>query len=143
MVYDEKLATRIRAVFEGDPRIAERKMFGGLCFTLNGHMCCGIVKDTLMLRVGADAYEKAVSLPNARPMDFTGKPMKGMIYVDPAGFRSAASLLKWVKLGADFAGALPAKAPKMEPKAAKTKAPAKRTAKAKASSATPRRARKA
>ncbi len=124
MAYHEQLAQRIRAVFEDDPRISERKMFGGLCFTLNGHMCCGIVEDTLMLRVGPDAYESTLALPHARPMDFTGKPLKGMVYVDPKGFRSDASLLKWVKLGADFTGGLPPKPTKGESKPTKAK-PAK------------------
>lgn len=133
MAYDEKLAARIRAVFKDDPRVAERKMFGGLCFTLNGHMCCGIVKDTLMLRVGAEAYDATLALPHARPMDFTGKPLKGMVYVDPPGIRSAASLLKWVKRGADFAGALPPRPAKSEPKPGKARA-----AKARPGSRSPR-----
>ncbi|MCA9647615.1 MAG: TfoX/Sxy family protein [Polyangiaceae bacterium] len=137
MAYDEKLATRIRAVFEGDPRIAERKMFGGLCFTLNGHMCCGIVRDTLMLRVGAEGYDKAVSLPHARPMDFTGKPMKGMVYVDPAGFRTAPSLLKWIKLGSDFTGALPPKTAKHDARPTKAKPAKAKPAKAKPTKAKP------
>ena len=76
MAYDETLADRIRKVLAGDDRVTERKMFGGIAFMLNGNMACGIVKNELMARVGADAYDDALPKPHARPMQFTGSPMK-------------------------------------------------------------------
>lgn len=84
-------------------------MFGGLAFMVNGHMCCGIVGDALMLRVGPDAYDDSVSQPHARPMDFTGRPMRGMVYVDPAGFRTSAGLERWLARALRFVESLPAK----------------------------------
>src|SRR4051812_35326045 len=108
MAYDERLADRIRAILGDRGDVSERKMFGGLAFLLGGHMCCGIVGTDLMVRVGEDAFEKAVSAPHARPMDFTGRPSTGMVYVAPAGVKTAASLRKWVAKGIDFASRLPA-----------------------------------
>ena len=76
---------------------------------VNGHMCCGIVGNDLVVRVGADAYERALSHLHARPMDFTGRQMKGFVYVGPPGSRTPASLRKWIKLGLDFVASLPPK----------------------------------
>ena len=73
MAYSEALANRIRAVLKRNRGTGERQMFGGVCFTLNGHMVCGVVKDELMVRVGPDVYPKSLKRPNARPMDFTGR----------------------------------------------------------------------
>lgn len=84
-------------------------MFGGLAFMVNGHMCCGIVGENLVVRVGAEAYERALSQPHARAMDFTGRPMKGFVYVGPSGYRTAADLRKWVRKGLRFVSSLPAK----------------------------------
>lgn len=109
MPYDEKLAQRVRKALSKRESVVERKMFGGLAFMLSGNMCCGVVGDDLMVRVGPDAYDKALSEPHARPMDFTGRPMKGMVYVGPAGHEGAAAMRGWVKRGADFASSLPAK----------------------------------
>ena len=81
MAYDEGLAERLREVFPEHAGIAEKKMFGGLCFLARGHMFVGIVGEALMARVGPVAYEKALRRPHARVMDFTGKPMKGYVYV--------------------------------------------------------------
>lgn len=137
MAYNEALAQRVRDVFENDTRLSEKQMFGGLCFMLGGNMCCGIVGDELMLRVGPDAYEATLALPHARPMDFTGRPLKGMVYVAPAGFKTARSLKGWVKRASDFAGSLPAKkkaasrTKAVKKKAVKKKAAKKRVAKKK------------
>jgi hypothetical protein len=111
VAYDDQLADRVRAALGEQPHLTERKMFGGLAFMLGGHMCCGIVGDDLMVRVGPDAYQQALSKPHARPMDFTGRPLKGMVYVAPAGLRTAKSLGGWVKLGMNFTATLPAKKP--------------------------------
>jgi TfoX/Sxy family transcriptional regulator of competence genes len=82
MAYDEQLAERVREELQADSAYSERKMFGGLCFMLHGNMCGGVVGDRLMLRLGEQAAEEALQQPNVSPMDFTGKPMKAMVYVD-------------------------------------------------------------
>ncbi len=109
MAYDEALAARIRTAFEGQPAVIEKKMFGGVAFMVDGNMACGVTSDELMVRVGPDNYEDALSRPHARPMDFTGRPMRGMVYVSRPGFESDQDLAAWVESGASFARSLPAK----------------------------------
>jgi hypothetical protein len=104
------LADRIRAaVTVLDADVAERKMFGGLAFMLNGHMFVGIVGKDLMVRLGEPAASHALSRPHVREMDFTGRPMKGMVFVEPGGLNGPA-LRQWVTEAAAFARSLPAKA---------------------------------
>jgi TfoX/Sxy family transcriptional regulator of competence genes len=107
VAYDEQLAQRIRAALKGRRGVSEKKMFGGLSFLLHGNMCCGIAKGELMVRVGPVAYEKALARKHARPMDFTGKPLKGYVYVAPQGIRSQRDLRGWVEQGLAFARGLP------------------------------------
>lgn len=109
MAFDETLADRIRSVLKRHKGITERKMFGGLAFMLNGNMCCGVMKDQLMLRLGEEGAAEALAQPHARPMDFTGRPMKGMVYVAPAGLASEEDLRGWVQRAVAFASTLPAK----------------------------------
>ena len=112
MAYNEKLAERLRQQFTARPEsaaVTERKMFGGLAFLVRGHMCCGIVGDELMVRVGLDGHEAALQEKHARPMDFTGKPMRGMVYVAKPGIATAKQLGKWVERGLQFVQTLPAK----------------------------------
>jgi TfoX/Sxy family transcriptional regulator of competence genes len=109
MPYDENLAQRVRQLLKRRKRFSERKMFGGICFMLGGNMCCGITERELMLRLGPERAEQALCEPHTREMDFTGRPMKGMIYVEPEGFREEDDLKFWVRLAADFAGSLPPK----------------------------------
>ncbi len=109
MAYDEKLASRIRAALAHREGMTERKMFGGIAFMLNGNMCCGVVGDELMARVGADGHQDALALPHARPMDFTGRAMKGFIYVGAQGLQDEADLAAWIERGAAYALSLPAK----------------------------------
>ena len=109
MAYDEQLAERIRQALAGREGLTEKKMFGGMAFMLNGNMCCGIVGDELMLRVGPERFEETLARPHARPMDFTGRPMKGMVYVGPQGIKSDAGLAAWLRLGVEFAATLPPK----------------------------------
>ncbi len=97
MAYDLGLADRTRVVLGTLGEFSERKMFGGLCFLVNGHMCCGIVKSDLMLRLTPEIAEAALREPHTRPMDFTGKPMKSMIYVEATGIDSDSSLERWVR----------------------------------------------
>ena len=109
MAYDEVLAERVRDHLADNPEIIEKSMFGGIAFMHAGNMCCGIVDDVLMARVGPDQYEEALEKPHARVMDFTGKPMKGFVFVDPAGFAEDDQLLEWVGLCAGFTATLPPK----------------------------------
>jgi TfoX/Sxy family transcriptional regulator of competence genes len=110
MAYDEKLAERIRHLLAGNPAVSERKMFGGIAFMVGGNMCCGIVRDELMVRLGAERYEDALAQPHARPMDFNGRPMKGMVYVGVNGTKRDEELAEWVERGVSYASSLPAKA---------------------------------
>ena len=109
MPNDEQLVGRVRGVLAKKRDVAERKMFGGLTFMVRGHMACGVENDRLMVRVGPAAYDDALGRPHARPMDFTGRPMKGFVFVEPAGLESDRDLEAWVQRGVDFAMSLPAK----------------------------------
>jgi hypothetical protein len=109
VAYDENLADRVRDVLPPGDAVTEVKMFGGLTFMLDGHMCCGVVKDTLMARLGPDAADSALDQPHVRPMDFTGRPMKGMVIIEPGGLQGTA-LERWVSAAAEYTRTLPPKA---------------------------------
>ena len=109
MAFDEQLAERVRGLLVVFPGIVERKMFGGLAFLLRGNMCCGVVGDALMVRVGRESYEAALGEPHVREMDFTGRPLRGFIYVAAEGLTSQGDLRAWVERGARYAESLPAK----------------------------------
>lgn len=109
MAYDEMLAGRLRDALRGAGPVSEKKMFGGIAFMLNGNMCCGVVKDTLMVRVPPGQYEMMLKEPHVRPMDFTGRPLRGFVYVDPKGLRTDGALEKWLKRTLAFASSLPPK----------------------------------
>ncbi len=109
MAYDEKLAGRLRKALRGAGTVSEKKMFGGIAFMLNGNMCCGVINDLLMARVGPEAYSGALERPYARPMDFTKRPMKGYVYVEPDGLRSDEELREWVGRCVGFVRTLPKK----------------------------------
>ena len=109
MAYNEHLAGRIREVLADRKDLTEKKMFGGLSFILGGNMYCGIVGDDLVVRVGPDSHEKSLAKPHARPMDFTGRSLKGMVYVGPEGQRTDKELTYWLGQGVSFALSLPPK----------------------------------
>lgn len=109
MAYDAELAERVRQVLQRRRGISEKKMFGGLAFLVNGHMCCGLNGDELMVRVGPDAYAAALTRPHAREMDFTGRALTGYVYVSRDGVRSAAALRSWVDQAVTFTRRLPPK----------------------------------
>ena len=109
MAHDAMLGERVRRALAGTAGLAEKQMFGGLCYLVNGHMCAGIVGSTLMVRIGADGYQAALARPHVRPMDFTGRPMTGMVFVDPPALATDASLGEWVSRGARYAASLPPK----------------------------------
>lgn len=109
MAYDEALAARIRTAIGKHPSISERKMFGGIAFLYRGHMFCGIAKSDLMARVGPESYEQVLRQRHVRPMDFTGKPLKGYVFVEAAGWRTPAAAAKWVERCLAFVKTLPPK----------------------------------
>ncbi len=114
MAFDEGLAQRLREHFHDRQDVEERKMFGGLCFMLSSHMCCGIVGDTFMARVGPENYDVCLGREYASEMDFTGRAMKGMIYVSPAGIETDSELSVWVDTCIGFVESLPPKKPKKQ-----------------------------
>jgi TfoX/Sxy family transcriptional regulator of competence genes len=101
MAYDERLAERVRRAMPAGAPLTEKRMFGGLTFMVNGVMCCGVLKDQLVVRVGKAGHDEAVAQPHARPMDFTGRPMRGFVYVKPEGLRTARALKAWIQRGLD------------------------------------------
>lgn len=109
MAYDEALAERVRSVLAHEPGVDEKRMFGGLAFLVNGNMCVGVAGDDLMVRVGPDAYEELLRRPHAREMDFTGRPMRGFVYVSADGVQAVAELERWVDHGLAFTRTLPKK----------------------------------
>ena len=109
MAYDEGLGQQVRDQLGRHDGLLERKMFGGLCFMLNGNMCCGVTGNDLMLRVGPDRYADAIARDHAREMDFTGKSLKGFVYVGPEGQESDDEFASWVQMAVDFALSLPPK----------------------------------
>lgn len=110
MAYDENLAARIRTLLKGEKALTEIKMFGGLCFTLRGNMCCGVLKDELIVRVAPSDAPEFLKDPHAHPFDLTGRPMKNILYVAAPALKSPAALKKWVSRGVAFASSLPPKA---------------------------------
>jgi TfoX/Sxy family transcriptional regulator of competence genes len=112
MAYDEKIAKRLSKVFSEHKDVKEKKMFGGIAYMFKNYMCVGVINDLLMVRVGPEQYEDTLSADYVRPMDFTGRPMKGYVYVEPAGFKTDKNLRKWVDKGIKFVETLPPKKPK-------------------------------
>lgn len=109
MACDEAVAERIRKILAAKRGVTEKRMFGGLAFLSRGHMFVGLNGDTLMARVGPEAYEESLARPHVRVMDFTGRPLRGYVYVDPPGFRTRAALARWVESCHDHARSLPSK----------------------------------
>jgi TfoX/Sxy family transcriptional regulator of competence genes len=107
MAYDERLVERLRDVLAKRRNVTEKKMFGGVAFLLDGKMFVGVNDGDLMVRVGPDDYERALARPHARPMDFTGRPLTGYVYVGAAGYRGAG-LARWANQAADFVATVPA-----------------------------------
>jgi TfoX/Sxy family transcriptional regulator of competence genes len=97
MAYDEALAARVRAAMAGRDGLSERKMFGGVCFMLHGNMFAGVESGRIMLRVGPDRFEAALARPGASPMDFTGRPMTGFVFVDSSAVESDGGLQDWLQ----------------------------------------------
>lgn len=109
MAYDETLADRVRTALDDVDDVRGQKMFGGIAFMVAGHMACGIVGDELMLRLGEEAADSALDERHVRPMDFTGRPMRTMVFVEPAGLESDVALVGWVRRALRHVETLPPK----------------------------------
>lgn len=109
MAYNTALAERVRAALTPRRDVVEKKMFGGLAFMVAGNMCCGVSNDELMVRVGPDAYAAALKELHVREMDFTGKPLRGFVYVGRTALADDAQLRAWIERGVAFSTSLPAK----------------------------------
>jgi TfoX/Sxy family transcriptional regulator of competence genes len=117
---DENLAERIRAVLAGTGSVREVRMFGGLCFMLNGNMVAGASKRGLLVRVGKDQHTRALARPDAKRMEMFGRPMEGYVFIDPLP-RDEQTLREWLDLAVAFVNTLPAKSPRLRSRRAKAK----------------------
>lgn len=125
MAYDEETAERVRKLLSGEKDVIAKKMMGGLCFMVNGSMCCVVSgKGGLLVRVGPDAFERTLAEPHVEPMEMRGRVMTGFVRVAPEGYRTAAALKKWVERGVSFVTTMPKG--KTKKKAPAKKAAAKR-----------------
>jgi TfoX/Sxy family transcriptional regulator of competence genes len=103
MAYNEKLADRTREIIcLSHKNVEEKKMFGGLCFMVNGKMCVGVEQERLMVRLDPERYDEAMEKDGCKPMDFTGKIMKGYVFVDIDSLNTKKKLEYWVKLALEF-----------------------------------------
>jgi TfoX/Sxy family transcriptional regulator of competence genes len=109
MAFDEQLASRVWKLFEELPDARERRMFGGVAFMVDGHIACGVIGDDLMLRLGEEAADAALDEPHVRPFDFTGRPSRKSVFVEPAALASDAELAGWVERAVAYTRGLPAK----------------------------------
>ena len=109
MAFDESLAARIRKRLGARAGLAEKQMFGGLAFLVNGNMCCGVRGREMLVRLDPAETDRALRDRHVRVFELAGRSMKGWILVGPAGLKSAAALAKWVRAGLDYAGSLPPK----------------------------------
>ncbi|MBX7168060.1 MAG: TfoX/Sxy family protein [Pirellulales bacterium] len=109
MAYDAQLAARVDRVLTADDGFESRRMFGGIGYLLRGNMCVGVYQDTLIVRVGPDAYEAALAEPEVRKFDITGKPLRGWVMLTRRGVASEAALRRWIGRALSFVEHLPPK----------------------------------
>lgn len=109
MVYDDTLAARIRKHLQKRPGFAEKRMFGGLAFLLNGNLCCGVHGQELIVRIAPEQTDQTLKQPHTHMFDLPGRPMKGWILVHPKGLTTDAALAKWIQTGMKYVASLPAK----------------------------------
>ena len=102
MAYNEKLSDRIREALIKIPKVEEKYMFGGVCYMVNGKMCMGVVKEEMMCRIDPDKMEEALFKSGCRQMDFSGKPMKGYVFVNADGMKSKKEFDYWIQLSLEF-----------------------------------------
>jgi hypothetical protein len=121
MTFSERAIYQIRKAMKHTPGLSERHMYftsraawpheltRGVTFMVRGNMCCGVLDEHLVVRVGPDEYEGALREPHTRPMDFTGRALHGFVYVDRKGFANDRSLKRWIDRGMSFVATLPPK----------------------------------
>lgn len=109
MPYDEDLAERVREIVNEKAKPTEMNMFGGIAFMVSGHMCVGVIKGNVVLRLGGEEAELALQNPDVRPMDFTGKPMRNFLYLEPGTTSSDSDLRAWIDKALEFVATLPPK----------------------------------
>ena len=109
MAYDEQLAARVHDLIAERDGFTEKKMFGGVGYLFFGNMACGVNKENLIVRVGPDHYQEALSDPNTIVFDITGRPMTGWVAVKPSGTHHDSDLRVWIDRGVSFALSLPPK----------------------------------
>ena len=103
MPYDEQLEQRVRQFFDAKRiKHESKRMMGGLCFMVNGKLCVGVEKNRLMARIGPEAYEAALTRKGCCPMDFTGRPMRGFVFVELEGLKSEKDLAFWLELALGY-----------------------------------------
>jgi len=102
MAYSEELANRVRAILVDHPKVEEKKMMGGLTFMVNNKMCVGILQDELMARIDPAVYGTALEKRGCREMDFTGRPMKGFVFIAPEGTKTKSDLNYWIGLALEY-----------------------------------------
>jgi len=126
MAYNETLAARVRQILSSVMGFSERKMFGGLCFLIHGNMCCGVLKNELVLRLDPELARETLGGPHTRPMDFTGRPMKGFVFVEGGGLHTDRQLRAWVSMALSFVQSLPGKSGTKSASRRLSRRPAKR-----------------
>jgi hypothetical protein len=109
MAFSESLALRVRQVLGRRHGLTEKKMFGGIVFPLNGNVCVGIWKNSLIVRLDPAEYKTALADEHVREFDVTGRPMMGWVMVEPDGIESDEQLSRWVEQSLEFVSTLPAK----------------------------------
>jgi TfoX/Sxy family transcriptional regulator of competence genes len=103
MAFNEELADRVREIISlTHENVEEKKMFGGVCFMVDEKMCLGIIKENLMARIDPEIFEEVLEKEGCEPMDFTGKSMKGFVFVDNLVLNTKPKLEYWVKLALEF-----------------------------------------
>ncbi|MHA4739077.1 TfoX/Sxy family protein [Dyadobacter sp. MSC1_007] len=102
MAFSESLSNRIREALADHPNVTEKRMFGGICYMVDDKMCVGVADDQMMCRIGEDAYESALERPGCHEMVFTGRPMKGYVFIDETGMKTESDFRYWINLCLDF-----------------------------------------
>jgi TfoX/Sxy family transcriptional regulator of competence genes len=109
MAYNKKNEETIDTLIGSWPNVEKKRMFGGVCYLINGNICFGIINDFLIVRAGVETAKEKLREKHVRPFDITGKPMKGWFMVEEKGWKTTADLNAWLTIGRDFAAALPEK----------------------------------
>ena len=103
MSYNETLANRVREIISQTHNITEeKKMFGGLCFMVDHKMCVGIESERLMIRLDPSVTDEVLERHGCHPMDFTGRPMKGYVFVDIEVLKTKRQLNYWIQLALEY-----------------------------------------